>query len=208
MIRFTTTCLVRSMRWVAPFLVFASWTAVVLAANGTALVKASSIFPAVLIWSTWITIVTGNHDDDAHRDLVAAAIGGASSVHILRAVTVAVVSVVPVVVVAILARISALQPGHPAGAVVAATAGFEASAAAIGIAIGVWLHRPILRHRGVSTLTASAACIGVMLFAPVESVHRSLSDDRIGSIGPMLAICSLVAVISVAASARIAQRRA
>lgn len=207
MIRFTTACLVGSMRWVAPLLILASWTAVVLAGNGTALVKTSSIFPAVLIWSTWITIATGSHDDDSHRDLIAASVGGPLRLHVARASTTALFSVIPVVVIAILVRVSAVQPEHSVPFVIAATTGFEASAVAIGITIGVWLHRPILRHRGISTLAATTACVGVMLYPPVQAVHRSLNDDRIRSIGPMLAICLLTAAASVAASGRVAQRR-
>ncbi len=207
MIRFSTACLMRSMRWVAPFLVLITWATIALRGNGPALVKASTIFPAVLIWSTWITIATGNHDDDAHRDLVAAAAGGPARVHILRAIAAAAVSFAPIVVIAVLVLVSVSQLQHSAAVTAIAIIGFETSALAVGVAIGVWLHRPILRHRAVATLTAVAACTAVMISPPVLEVHRAVNDNRLGLISPLLAASVVVAALSIATAAQIARHR-
>ena len=74
--RFALALHARSGRWIPPALLLATWVVLVVANPGSALDNGANLFFAVLVVSVWCTSAIGNVDDDPHRDLCAAAVGG------------------------------------------------------------------------------------------------------------------------------------
>ena len=79
MIRFTLALVARSGRWVAPAVVYLVWLVLVLANPGPALTNGANMFFGVVVFAAWFAVVTGNVDDDPHRDLCAAVAGSAET---------------------------------------------------------------------------------------------------------------------------------
>jgi hypothetical protein len=206
MITFTVRLVLRSMRWVGPVLVLLIWVVAAIGGRGTGLELASVLFPAYVIVGTWLTISTGNVDDDAHRDLLAAAAGSASRLHIMRSTTVLVMTGTVAVALAVLVAVVA-QPGRARLTVLAVAASVGISGLLIGIGIGTLLHRPLLRHRGLSILLATGGCVLVMLLAPIQGVHRSLNNGDSATTWLLLTAASAWAVGSVLAASQLADRR-
>lgn len=206
MIRFTIRLVVRSMRWVGPFLVLLVWVVVSTGVRGTGLELASVLFPAYVGAGIWLTVATGNVDDDPHRDLLAAAIGSASRLHIARTASVLVMAGVVAVGVAILIAVVA-EPGRSALVVVLAGTAVSLSGIMIGIGIGTLLHRPVLRHRGLSLLLAILGWILVLLLPPVQSVHRSLNDGNANATWLLLLGASAWASLAVLGASHLSDRR-
>jgi hypothetical protein len=207
MIAFTVRLVLRSMRWVAPLLVLLIWVTAAVGGGGTGLELASVLFPAYVIMGTWLTIITGNVDDDAHRDLLAATAGSASRLHVMRSTTVLVMTGTIAVAVAVLVAVVA-QPGRSTITVVVVVASLSLSGLLIGTGIGTLLHRPLLRHRGLSILLATGGCILVMLLAPIQSVHRSLNDGDTNTTWLLLTAALAWATASVLTASQLTDRRA
>ena len=194
------------MRWVGPILMLLVWVVAAIGAGGSGLELASVFFPAYVIVGTWLTIITGNVDDDAHRDLLAAAAGSASRLHVLRSTTVLVMTGVIAVAVAVVVAVMA-QPGRSTLNVLVVAASVSMSGLLIGIGIGTLLHRPLLRHRGFSILLATGGCIVVMLLAPIQSVHRSLNNGDSNTTWLLFAAALAWAATSVLAASKLTERR-
>src|SRR6478735_2286158 len=118
----------RSGRWIPPALVLVTWVVLVVANPGSELDNAANLFFAVLIVSVWCTSAIGNVDDDPHRDLCAAAIGGPARVATARHAAALVVMVVVAGVVAVLAIVSGSRGGASWPTIVAGSFGLLASA--------------------------------------------------------------------------------
>ena len=208
MIVFTIRLVVRSMRWVAPLLLVLIGMFVVLGGNGTGLTKASSTFAVFLAFGVWITVVAGNVDDDAHRELLAVATGTPTRLHRIRAVS-AIVLAVPVVAVssAVLAA-ATTEPQRSSLAVMVVVAAVQISAVLIGAAIGTWLHRPILRHRGLTPMLAVLAMIAALLATPTTHLHRSLDRGQASTAAWYLTAATAVSIGSVTAASTVTRRRA
>ena len=206
MIVFTVRLVLRSMRWVGPFLVLLIWVVLAIGAGGTGLEFASVLFPAYVIVGTWLTIITGNVDDDAHRDLLAAAAGSASRLHVLRSTTVLVMTGTIALAVAVVVAVVA-QPGRSTLTVLVVAASVSISGLLIGIGIGTLLHRPLLRHRGLSLLLATGGCIVVMLLAPIQSVHRSLNNGDTNTTWLLFTAALAWAAASVLVASQLTDRR-
>lgn len=207
MIAFTVRLVLRSMRWVAPVLVLLIWLIAAIGGGGTGLELASVVFPAYVIVGTWLTIITGNVDDDAHRDLLAAAAGSASRLHVIRSTTVLTITGTIAVAVAVVISIVA-QPGRSTITVLVVAASVSISGLLIGIGIGTLLHRPLLRHRGLSILLATGGCILVVVLAPIQGVHRSLDDGDTDTTWLLFTAALAWATVSVLTASQLTDRRA
>jgi hypothetical protein len=86
----------------------------------------------------------------------------------------------------------------------AAGVALGAAAVLIGVGVGTWLHRPILRHRGAATLLALVAVTATMLLPPLQAALRAVSDGRASMAVAVLAAAATWAVTSVVAAARAA----
>lgn len=165
MIRFTLRLAGRSSAWVAPTLVYLIWVTVTIGGRAAALSNAPGLFYASVVWATWMTVSTGNLDTDEHRDLLASVSGSATTLHAQRALSVLVVSL-PVCVVAsavtVAASVSANVVRDSFICLLMAMSGML-----LGTSFGTLLHRPLLRHRGLTVLCAALLII-VAIVSPTS----------------------------------------
>jgi hypothetical protein len=196
----------RSGRWIPPALLLTVWTALVVANPGSALDNAANLFFAVLAASVWWTSVIGNVDDDPHRDLCAAAVGGPGRVAVVRHVGAFAVTSVAALVVAVLADVSGDGAGPSWVKVVAGTVGLLLSAALLGTAVGGFLHRPLLRSTAWIVVLGLGAVIVVVLLPPVRDVLHDADHGHVGGVGLLLGAALAVAAVAGWSSAVLAAR--
>jgi hypothetical protein len=197
----------RSGRWIPPALVLATWVVLVVANPGSALDNAANLFFAVVIVAMWVTSAIGNVDDDPHRDLCAAASGGPARLASIRHAG-ALLGLLPViVVVGVLAVASGSRDGASWGTVVAGTAGLLLSGTLLGVAIGAFLHRPILRSTAFTVVVGLIAIVIVVLLPPVRDVLRDVDHARVGGVGALLAVSLVVAATAGGSAGALAARR-
>jgi hypothetical protein len=207
-IRFTLTLLARSFRWVPPTLVLVTWIGIVLADGGPPLANLVAAAPALVVFSMWITIAIGGLDDDAHRDLLAAALGSHAALHRRRAAAAATLGAAAGLIVAGVLAGSARQPGHPAGWVLGAGALLAAAATAAGVAVGTSLHPPVVRNRGITVLAATAALVGLLAASPVTRALRAFEDGTLTPMVRALAVAVASAALAATVAGALARRRA
>ena len=88
MIQFTSLLFARTTRWVAPVLLALMWTSVAMGRGTESVVaRAGGMFLCYAIVGCWTTILVGNVDDDAHRELVTAVVGTRTRLHVMRTAT-------------------------------------------------------------------------------------------------------------------------
>lgn len=165
MIKFTLRLVGRSSAWVAPTLVYLIWIAVTIGGGSVALSNAPGLFYASVVWSTWMTVSTGNLDTDEHRDLLAAACGSATRLHAQRSVSVLVLSLPACVTVSAVTVAASVSDNVVHDWLVCALMAMSGSL--LGTSFGTLLHRPILRHRGLTVLI-SALLIIVAVVSPTS----------------------------------------
>ena len=197
----------RSGRWIPPALLLVTWVVLVVANPGRALDNAANLFFAVLIFSVWCTSAIGNVDDDPHRDLCAAAIGGPAR---LVGVASGGRRCSLTVVVALLVSVPAIATGSRAGAssatIVAGTVGLLVGAALLGVAIGGFLHRPLLRSPAWTVVVALIAIMVVVLLPPVRDVLHDADHARIGGVGVLVVVAGAIAAAASWSAAALAAR--
>jgi hypothetical protein len=177
-------------------LLLATWVVLVVANPGSALDNAANLFFAVLIVAVWCTSAIGNVDDDPHRDLCAATAGGPARLMVSRHAAALVVMTVTVGVVAVLGIASGETTAASGPTVVAGTVGLLASGALLGIAIGSFLHRPILRSIAWVVVIALVAIMVVVLLPPVRDVLHDADHSRIGGVGVLLVVSLVLAGVA------------
>ncbi len=199
MIRFTLRLVGGSTTWVAPTFVYLIWALVTLGGSSTALSNVDGLFYASTVWSIWMTIVIGNVDTDQHRDVLAAAVGSAATLHAQRAVAVVVASVVVggIVSLATVVKTTSVSPIRDLViCMMVTTAG-----SLLGTSFGTLLHRPLLRHNGLAVLLA-VSCILVTIISLVP-VRIFAGAGRGGLASPALIVavtgCWCALVVGVAA---------
>ncbi len=204
---FTLRLVARSARWIAPALVYLVWLVLVLANPGPALSNAANMFFGVAVAGCWITMITGNVDDDPHRDLCAAIAGSPAHLQVIRTLA----ALATTVILAAATSILIASTGHEAHqgvlAVGVAGAALLVSAALIGSTIAAFLHRPVLRNFAWSLILAIAALVGTVLLPPVQQVLRNFNRGQTGDVALLLAVAVATAACSTAASAAVANRR-
>jgi hypothetical protein len=187
---------VRSGRWIPPALLLAIWVALVVANPGRALDNAANLFFAVLVVAVWATSALGNVDDDPHRDLCAAANGGPARLATMRHVGALVLLLPVIAVVGALAIVSGSRDGASWATVVFGTGGLLLSGALLGVAIGAFLHRPIVGSTAWTVVVALVAIIAVVLLPPVRDLLHDVDHSRIGGVGVLLVVSLAVAAIA------------
>jgi hypothetical protein len=183
----------RTGRWIPPALLLVTWTVLVVANPGSALDNAANLFFAVLVVSVWCTSAIGNVDDDPHRDLCAAASGGPARLAASRHVTALLEMMVAVGVVSVLGIVSGTRSGTSLATIVAGTVGLLASGALLGVAIGGFLHRPLLRSTAWTVVAGLVAIVVVVLLPPVRDVQHDADHRRIGGVGVLFVVSLAVA---------------
>lgn len=204
--RFAVALHVRSGRWIPPALLLVTWVALVVANPGSALDNAANLFFPVMIVAVWCTSGIGNVDDDPHRDLCAASVGGPDRLSVVRNVSALVELLPAAVVVGTLGIVSGERVGASWPAVVAGTAGLLLSAVLLGVAIGAVLHRPVVRSTAWTVVLALVALLVVALLPPVRDVLHDADHGRVGGSGLLVAASAGILVLACWGAALLAAR--
>jgi len=207
-IRLTLRLVLGSGRWLAPFLMLGIWAGVVVLGPGTRLDNSTAMFPGVLVWSVWMTIIAGNVDDRHHRDILAAAMGSAKSLQVARSISVVVLGFsVIAITVPLVALASSAPPCCPTSEYAFISSAIQIAALGLGTAVAAWLHYPILRNRAVSALLAVVAVATILLAEPIQRAVGEASRGHVIPPSHLVASSLTVMMISVLASGRAADSR-
>ena len=209
MIAFDLRLVVRSMRWLGPGLIALLWTVLSLTDPGPALANAANVFIMLVAVSCWITVVVGNVDDDGHRELLAAIAGSPAALHRSRATSAFLAANAIGAVATVGGLLATSRPTRSISEIyiVIACVLMQLAATAIGVAFGTMLHRPIVRHFGITLLASTAALVGLVLLPPVQYVLRQMNDGRTGGVVALAAVAIAVGAATVATAGKIADRR-
>jgi hypothetical protein len=205
-VRFTLALHARSGRWIPPALLLATWVALVVANPGSALDNADNLFFAVLVVAVWCTSGIGNVDDDPHRDLCAASVGGPARLTMVRHVAALALMMTVVVVVAMVAIASGTGTDTSSATIGAGTLGLLTSGALLGVAIGSFLHRPILRSIAWTVVAAIVAIMIVVLLPPVRDVLHDVDHARIGGVGVLFGLSVVLVILAMWTAGALAAR--
>lgn len=208
MIAMSAALVLRSFRWVAPFVVTALWVLLVLADQGDALTKLSGLAPALLLWGIWLSLIAGRIDDDPHRDLRAAVAGSSARLHVSLALSTIAISAALVAGLSLIVATTSTEQGRNAIEIFATAISTLMAAVVVGTAIGSALHPPVVRQRGFSIILGTAGFVAVLIFPPTERLFRSLEAGDITwglwAIAPAIPIST----IAIGLTSQLAQRRA
>ena len=201
MITFNARLAVRSMRWLGPAIIALVWTSFTVASPGAALSNAGNESFMLVAIACWLTVAVGNVDDDGHRELLTAVAGSPARLHRSRALAafglVNFLALVPTI-----AGIAAGRPEHArnAGVVVITCILVQLAATALGVAIGTFVHRPVVRNGGLTLLVSVGALVALALLPPVQHVLRDLNDGRAGTacVGGLIALAIGIAAVATA----------
>jgi len=209
MIAFHLRLAARSMRWLGPALIVLIWTLLSLSDPGPAIANAANSFIMLVLISSWITVIIGNVDDDGHRELLAAVAGSPANLHRSRALSAYLAANVIGAVPTVAGILATSRPTRPINEtyIVIVCVLMQLAATAIGVGIGTMLHRPVVRHAGITLLASVGAIVGLVLLPPVQYVLRQLNNGRTGGVVAMTAVALVVGVISVATAGELADRR-
>jgi len=203
---FTLALVGRSGRWIAPTLLLAVWLLIVVANPGSALDNAANLFFAVLVVALWLAVATGNVDDDPHRDLCAASVGGPARLQAARQLA-TMVALGPAVLIATVLAVASGTDHRPLATDVVGTLGLLISAALLGAAIGGFLHRPILTNVAWSVVLGVAAALFIAVLPPLRDVLRDADHAHLDGVAALFALSAVAITASTYCSAMLAARR-
>jgi len=144
-------------------------------------------FPAFLVAGCWVAASLGNVDDRSHREMATAAAGSATKLHRARALASACICIIAAVLQAGYAALALSQPDVSAALVFLICLLTLVGAISLGVAIGSWLHEPLLGG-AFSVLIGFVAVIAIVLMPPVQQALQSIGN---GTIGPALALATI-----------------
>lgn len=204
--RFHVLLSLRSMRIVAPLSVAVAWVALIMAFPGTAVSAGSAIFMAYLVFGCWMTVVIGNIDDDAHRYVLTAAAGTRARLHVVRA-AVALAYALALAGATSILIIADVPPKHHIAQTLVALLAVGAAGSLIGVAIGTFLHRPIIFNIAVTVVIGVLATVCVVALPPMQHVLYHFGKGHIALAAPLLAAAAAASALAVGIAAALSQMR-
>jgi hypothetical protein len=163
----------------------------------------------------WFTVLLGSADDDGHREMLAARSGSLMRVHATRAFGAGVI----LCVLSILCTLAPIAfgvlryqtrtgPPLPSSAeILAGGLALHLAAGAIGIAVGTFLHRPLLRRTPVTVLFGVALTALLPVAPPVLDMLRRLDRNDPSTTSAFLAAAVVINAVAVFLASRLAARR-
>jgi hypothetical protein len=126
-------------------------------------------------------IILGSIDDDAHRELVTAAVGSRRRLHIIRLTTGLLIVAGAATAISL---VGLVLFAHASGLAMIASLGLAWSGVLIGTAFGAPLHRPLIRHGATALAIALALLFGFFVLPPMQDILRRGSVDDTSRIAP------------------------
>ncbi|WP_338783776.1 ABC transporter [Streptomyces sp. DG1A-41] len=218
LLRYHAALLLRSQRWLPPFLLYAAFLAISVQAGQPVLDSLGYSAAALLPVAAWLTRICATAEPQAARGCVAAAVGPARA-HVaclLAALSgAAALGTVATLGVTLLSASVASDHRTPVPLAPACGAGLLAALACalLGTAVGALTSRPLLRSRGraVPALLLAALLSLVATGSPAQAAVRGLvTGSRSGTVPlPLLplAAAALVTAAALALAGALASRR-
>jgi hypothetical protein len=207
-IRFTMLLLTHSRRWLAPLLVGLVWTSIAMdpRGGGTSVSRAAGMLPCYVIVGCWLSVIIGSIDDDAHRELVTAAVGSRRRLHLIRVSTglilvASAATAVSLVGIVLFSHSSGLVPA------ILTTFALAWSGVLIGTAFGAPLHRPLIRHGATALAISLALLFGFFVLPPMQDILRRGSVNDTRHVAPLFIISVILALASTTLSALTTEHR-
>jgi hypothetical protein len=203
--RVTLAMLVRSMRWVAPAIVYLVWMLFVIANPGPLRTNALAVYPLHEVVACWLAIIIGNVDDDGHREMCTAVVGSPARLVAVRAAT----ALVSVLVLVVFTTAALIPTAVPRGATIGEALSVLVlllAAGVFGAGVGSILHRPIVHRIGLVVVCASLALVVGTILPPVIHELRRVNEEQTAGAYVLLGVASGAFVIILLAAMRLANR--
>lgn len=212
LIRYQLADLLASQRWVAPLLAYLAFVGFVYASDAGPAVPAFGVTSlALLPVSAWMTRQLLSVEDDAARQVTAAAAGGPVRVQ-TALVCAAMVAQMPMVLVAVGWAAVANHPHlHGLGAIAGGLV-LHLVFACTGVGLGAVVARPVLRAPGTAALVIVAAfVVGLVVpWSPVLEAARAVQTDPVhhfrAGLFPWLAALVALGLVGAGVSILVAAR--
>ena len=181
LVRYQLSDLVGSQRWVAPCLVYLAFLGFVYASSAGPAAPAFGVTAlALLPVSAWLTRQQLSVEDDAARQVTAAAAGGTVRVQLALLVS-AVIAVLPLVALSVAWPEVANRPEMHGASPLLGGLGVHLVFALAGVGLGAVVARPLMRAQGTAALTIVGVFVLslVVHWSPVFQAARTLQTDPV-----------------------------
>lgn len=204
LIRYTSTTLLHSQRYLAPVLLFLAALAVSSSNDSGPLPPLYGLCAgALFVCATWFTIALVSTEDPVHRAITIVTAGNSRRV-LCASVSVAIIGCLILTVVGLIFPL--LAGAHTAG-IAEVVLGVEAelTCAAMGIAAGLLCSRLVMRRQGYALIAALALVMTLLLvpgLPPVNVVIRLMSNatQSAGLIAPAAGLLAIAVAALLLAS--------
>ena len=213
-VRYLASDILRSQRWMAAFILYATGVAIINSGGGTLLGTFAAYSAFLLIGTVWITVVALTSEDPTQAQITAVTLGGATRLRMAKLATAA-ISCVTAAVASAAVPIALHNYSGPTrfGDIVAGVAALVVTVIA-GVAIGAVVTRPVIKRSGWTFLVATAMILADTLVPgapPTRQLLGRLSSDHPARLGPFVieiaAETLALAALLVAGSSYVARRR-
>jgi hypothetical protein len=176
------------------------WTSIAMdpRGGGTSVSRSAGMLPCYVIVGCWLSIIIGSVDDDAHRELVTAAVGSRRRLHIIRVATGLLIVAGAATAISL---VGLFLFSHGPGLAMTASLGLAWSGVLIGTAFGAPLHRPLIRHGATALAISLALLFGFFVLPPTQDILRRGSTADTSRVAPLFIISIILAVTSAGLSA-------
>ncbi|GHB81854.1 hypothetical protein GCM10010347_60920 [Streptomyces cirratus] len=216
LVRYMSTVLLLSQRYLAPLLLFLGLVAVLTSSDtGPLTATYASVAGAMLPCSVWLTMTLIGLEDQAHRSIVVVSAGG-RPLRVLLA-TVGTAAIWCLLLMSAGLVLPLLSGTHTPGLTdLALGTAAQLTCAFTGIAIGVVCSRLVFRRQGYALVLALVLLLAVLLGKGVSPVNimlthlQSASDsaDALAPTGALLAVTAGLLAAAVAMTQAITRRKA
>lgn len=215
LIRYTFATVLHTQRYLAPLFLFAGLTGVLTVNGSGPLAPAyASSAGALLVCSTWLTVVLTGLDAPPQRAITVVSCGGRSLRVLLAAIGTALLSCLALTVFGLLLP---LWTGDHAVTAADLLLGVEAqlTCAFVGVAIGVPCSRPVLGRQGYALVAALALLTGALFAKGLSPVNRLLTlmattpdaTALLRPVGGVLLVSVAILAVSTAVTQFVSARR-
>jgi hypothetical protein len=212
LVRYVWSDALRGYGWIAPALSFFGVEAVICAQNGSILPTYAASAAALLFVSTWITVVTVNHEDPVQQSITIVSAGSLSRVRLAK-LGVALLVGMLLGVVGVVGPLVVTSSDATIGNVVAG-AGAQLLTTLAGVSLGALLSRPVVTKGAWAVLLGFGVCL-VTIVIPYGPPARQILVlfDGTGELplAPAMLLITLetvvITIVAVGASLRLAHWR-
>lgn len=207
LLRYVASDASRSQRWIAPLALFLAAVAAFNADPGPLLTTYADTAASLLPIAIWLTFVVTNSEDPVQAAITSVTIGGATRLRLGKlVVSYLACSVLAAVAVLVPVALQTSRGGTTAGDV-AAGAVAHLLIAAVGVAIGAFLARPVVRRAGWAFVVGVTGWLAQTLVPnapPTRQVLVLFGQDRPAHLAGSLALTTLETTAMVAALTAVA----